>query len=193
MPSERCRFGMNSLARAAPWAYGRPSGCSECSDAVSSHKAAKGVDIGRIRLRFFAQSRKGRRHDSGNLSWLVEASGRRLFVKTAGPTGSPPPGAPGPTLDHAARIKLLRNAIDLASSCNHPALPRLLHVIESPAGPALVYEGVAGELVGVPRWQRRDPASAYQRFARLPACQPARMDRPASVASFVDGWCTARS
>jgi serine/threonine-protein kinase len=107
--------------------------------------------------------------DSGNVSWQVESNAQRLFVKTAGPTGPPPPGRPRPYLDHEARVRLLRNAIDLASSCRHPALPRLLNVIESPAGPALIYEAAAGELVGCPRWQRQDPASAYQRFAHLPA------------------------
>jgi serine/threonine-protein kinase len=64
---------------------------------------------------------------------------------------------------------LLRNAIEIASSCRHPALPGLLNVIEAPTGPALIYEGVAGQLVGVPSAQRRDPASAYQRFTHLPA------------------------
>jgi serine/threonine protein kinase, bacterial len=121
--------------------------------------------------------------DSGNISWLVEAGGlvetgglvdtggTRLFVKTAGLDVPTRPGAPTPYLDHAGRVRLLRNAAELARSCTHPALPRLLHVIESPHGPALVYEGVEGELVGGPREARDDPASAYQRFARLPADQ----------------------
>jgi serine/threonine protein kinase, bacterial len=49
-------------------------------------------------------------------------------------------------------------------------------VIETPIGPMLVYPAVAGELIGitnrpgVSRDQlREDPASAYQRFAHLPA------------------------
>lgn len=107
--------------------------------------------------------------DSGNLSWLVVSGGRRLFVKTAG-TGQPPaPGEPVPYLDHAGRVGLLRNAIDLARSCDHPALPALLNVIESPAGPALVYEGATGELIGVPSAERDNPSSTYRRFAHLPA------------------------
>src|SRR4029079_3228378 len=61
------------------------------------------------------------------------------------------------------------NAVELATSCSHPALPRLLNVIESPSGPALVYEAAEGELLHVPRAARSDPASAYQRFAHLPA------------------------
>jgi serine/threonine-protein kinase len=107
--------------------------------------------------------------DSGNLSWLVDTSAGRLFVKTAGPPGRQPPGALVPYLDHDARVRLLRNAIELAASCRHPALAQLLNVIETPAGPALIYECAMGELVGVARERRTDPASAYQRFAHLPA------------------------
>jgi serine/threonine-protein kinase len=107
--------------------------------------------------------------DSGNVSWLVETSGGRLFVKTAGTTAPPVPGAPVPYFDHAGRIELLRNAVDVARSCDHEALPRLLNVIESPEGPALVYEAASGDLVRVPPDQRDDPASPYQRLAHLPA------------------------
>jgi serine/threonine protein kinase, bacterial len=107
--------------------------------------------------------------DSGNVSWLVDVGDRHLFVKTAGPDAPPPPGAATPYFDHAGRVGLLRNAVELARSCDHPALPRLLNVIESPAGPALVYEAAPGELLNVPRARRGDPASAYQRFAHLPA------------------------
>ena len=107
--------------------------------------------------------------DSGNVSWLVEVAGRRLFVKTAGRDAPPPPGGTVPYFDHAGRVALLRNAVDLAESCRHPALPRLLNVVESPSGPALVYEAAAGELVGVPRVARDDPRSSYQRFAHLDA------------------------
>ena len=46
-------------------------------------------------------------------------------------------------------------------------MPRLLNVIESPSGPALVDEGVEGELVHARRAERSDPTSAYQRFAHL--------------------------
>ncbi len=107
--------------------------------------------------------------DSGNVSWLVDVGERRLFVKTAGTDAPPAPGDPVPYFDHAGRVSLLRNAVDLAGSCRHRALPRLLNVIESPSGPALVYEAARGELVGVRREARHDPASAYQRFAHLPA------------------------
>jgi serine/threonine-protein kinase len=109
--------------------------------------------------------------DSGNVSWLVDVGDRRLFVKTAGSDSPPRPGARVPYLDHEGRVRLLRNAVDIAASCRHPALARLLHVIESPQGPALVYEGAPGDLVWVPRASRSDPSSAYQRFAHLPGEQ----------------------
>lgn len=107
--------------------------------------------------------------DSGNVSWVVEAPEGRLFIKTAGTGASPPPGAPTPYFDHPGRVRLLRNAVDLARSCDHPALPALLNVIETPTGPMLVYRAAPGELIGAPAALRADPASAYQRFASLPA------------------------
>jgi serine/threonine-protein kinase len=103
------------------------------------------------------------------VSWLVDIGDRRLFVKTAGEVCDPKPGAPVPYLDHTGRVRLLRNAVDLATSCRHRALARLLNVIESPSGPALVYEAARGELVGAARGARADPLSPYQRFARLRA------------------------
>lgn len=107
--------------------------------------------------------------DSGNVSWLVDTPQGRYFVKTAGLTNDHGSHIPAPYLDHSGRVGLLRNAIKLAASCEHEALPRLLNVIESPTGPALVYEAAPGELVGVPLEQREDPTSAYRRFAHLPA------------------------
>lgn len=113
---------------------------------------------------------------SGNVSWLVEDSGTRLFVKTAGTDTPPQTSEPRPYFDHAGRVRLLRNAVELSRSCPHPALADLLNVVESPAGPMLIYEAVPGELVGVTSKPvsggsarlRQDPTSAYQRFANLP-------------------------
>jgi serine/threonine-protein kinase len=105
--------------------------------------------------------------DSGNVSWLVDAHGELLFVKSAGPR-QPAPGAPRPALDHEGRVALLDNAVELARSCDHPALASLRNVIATATGPALVYAAAPGELVGVERARRTDPASPYQRFARLP-------------------------
>lgn len=109
--------------------------------------------------------------DSGNVSFLVDVGPRQLFVKTAGVPGAAHPGSPAPHFDHDGRVRLLRNAVDLASSCAHPTLACLLNVIETPAGPALVYEAARGELIHVPGPERSDPTSAYQRFAQLPAEQ----------------------
>jgi serine/threonine-protein kinase len=109
--------------------------------------------------------------DSGNVSWLVKVKDQRLFVKTAGGQDGANHGGSVPHFDHAGRVNLLRNAVELAGSCSHSALPRLLNVIESPSGPALVYEAATGDLVHVPPDGRDDPDSAYQRFAHLPAEQ----------------------
>jgi len=102
--------------------------------------------------------------DSGNLSYGVQIEGERHFVKTAGR-----PEDPRPFLTHEQRVELLRNAARLYDVCNHFTLPRLYRVIESPAGPMLVYEWIDGDLVGTPRALREEPGSAFQRFRRLPS------------------------
>lgn len=101
--------------------------------------------------------------DSGNISYGVRVGGERFFVKTAGRPDDPRPYSP-----HPIRVALLRNAACLSGGCDHPALPRLYNVIESPDGPLLVYEWVDGELLGVSRERRDDPHSPHQRFRRLP-------------------------
>ena len=83
-----------------------------------------------------------RTQDSGNISYGVQIADRRYFVKTAGLIDDD-----SPYLDHAARVELLRNAARLAQSCDHPILPPLRQVIESPNGPMLFYDWVEGELV----------------------------------------------
>jgi hypothetical protein len=105
-----------------------------------------------------------RTQDSGNLSFGVESSGGRWFVKTAGQ-----PDDPAPYLPYEERVALLLNAQRLAHAVSHPALPALQGVIQSAWGPMLIYEWAAGELVGVPAARRADPESAFQRFRRLPA------------------------
>ncbi|WP_062348795.1 hypothetical protein [Herbidospora yilanensis] len=102
------------------------------------------------------------RQDSGNVSYGVAADGHRHFVKTAGHPDDTP------FLTHAQRVDLLRNAVRLARAYRHPALPALRAVIDSAHGPMLVYDWADGELVGVPREHRDDPASAYRRFLALP-------------------------
>jgi serine/threonine-protein kinase len=94
----------------------------------------------------------------------VRIGAERYFVKTAGQ-----PADSRPALRHAARVALLRNAVRVHASCSHPILPPLRAVIESPSGPLLVYPWVDGELLGVPRDQRENPSSSFQRFRSLPA------------------------
>lgn len=103
------------------------------------------------------------RQDSGNVSYGVEVEGVRYFVKTAGRVEDEVP-----YLAHPERVALLRNAARSGMAYRHPALPRLHRVIESPDGPALVYDWVDGELLYAPGAAREDPDSAYQRFRRLP-------------------------
>lgn len=101
--------------------------------------------------------------DSGNISYGIQVGAERCFVKTVGLVDDPLP-----VPDHASRVALLRNAVRLNASVTHSTLPPLLGVIESPDGPLLVYPWIGGELLGVPREQRDDPQSAFQRFRHLP-------------------------
>ncbi|MBX3014232.1 MAG: hypothetical protein KF832_22105 [Caldilineaceae bacterium] len=104
--------------------------------------------------------------DSGNVSYGVQIDGERYFVKTAGD-----PADTRPYLSHAARVALLRNAVQLAHNSEHAALIPLRQVVESPVGPLLVYAWVDGELVGVSSSQRENPTSPYQRFRALPSAE----------------------
>lgn len=94
--------------------------------------------------------------DSGNLSYGVRIADRRYFVKTAGERGNT-----AAYLGFDERVGLLRNAVELAQSVSHSALPPLHAVIESPSGPLLVYAWRDGDLLG-----RRHPA--HERFRALP-------------------------
>ena len=114
--------------------------------------------VGRLFARF-----DSRTQDSGNVSFGLEAGGRRWFVKTAGDPASPA------FLNHAERVVLLGNAEQLARDFAHPALPALRAVAASAWGPMLVYDWADGELLHAPAERRGDPASAFQRFRRLPA------------------------
>jgi serine/threonine protein kinase, bacterial len=101
--------------------------------------------------------------DSGNVSYGVRVGTERFFIKTAGLRSAQV------FLSYDARIALLRNAIKLSGSLSDPTLPALRQVVETPEGPLLVYDWVDGELVGVTRARRSDPASAFARFRALPA------------------------
>jgi serine/threonine-protein kinase len=104
-----------------------------------------------------------RTQDSGNISYGVLVGDMRFFVKTAGM-----PENSKAHLSHERRVALLRNAVSFRRHLDHHALPELLNVIEAPHGPMLVHEWVPGELLGVERSRRVDPASAFQRFRALP-------------------------
>ncbi|WP_433022278.1 hypothetical protein [Kribbella sp. CA-294648] len=106
----------------------------------------------------------GDTQDSGNVSYGVQQAGRRYFVKTAGD-----PADPEPSTGFERRVEILRNAARLADSVRHPLLPEYHGLIESPAGPLLVYEWRDGELLGRPREPGED--SAAQRFRALPVEQ----------------------
>ena len=105
-----------------------------------------------------------RSQDSGNLSYGVQTAQGRYFVKTAGH-----PDDPNPFLNHSERVSLLRNAVQLRRSCDHPTLPPLHQVIESPNGPLLIYQWADGELLRVEAGLRNDPQSTFQRFRQLPS------------------------
>ena len=96
--------------------------------------------------------------DSGNVSYGVRVGERRFFVKTAGRADDS---------EHAARVARLRNAVAIATCCQHHALSVLDHVIESPSGPLLVYDWFDGELLGVSSARRDDPTSSFARFRAL--------------------------
>lgn len=101
--------------------------------------------------------------DSGNISYGVEAAGRRFFVKTPGEVGVSTAWA-----DHRARGDLLRNAAVLARSLSHRALPVLHHIVEAPDGPLLVYDWAEGLLLRVEAEERTRPGSSFHRFVHLP-------------------------
>ncbi|TCC49906.1 serine/threonine protein kinase [Kribbella capetownensis] len=107
--------------------------------------------LGTIFARFGADTQ-----DSGNVSYGVQTGAARYFVKTAGD-----PANTDPYLGFGGRVALLRNAVALAESVVHPALPTLHAVIESPGGPLLVYDWRDGELLGI-------RSAAHERFRALP-------------------------
>lgn len=110
-----------------------------------------------------------RAHDSGNVAWIVATDAGEFFAKSAGTAAPPVPGGPVPYFDHPGRVRLLRNAVDIAASCYHRSLARLRNVVETSDGPLLVYDCAPGDLIGTTREHRADPASPYRRFAALPA------------------------
>lgn len=117
--------------------------------------------VGQIETIFGAQTQ-----DSGNISYGVRVEGTSYFVKSAGH-----PDSTSSYFAHAGRTELLRNAVRLRQSADHETLPALYNTIESPHGPLLVYEWVAGDLLRVEKKDRNDPAQSYARFRHLPITQ----------------------
>jgi hypothetical protein len=101
--------------------------------------------------------------DSGNVSYGVEPGDTRYFVKTAGD-----PARTTAALSHPERVELLRTAVRLASTIEHPTLPAYHGTLESLDGPMLVYSWSDGEHLGTDHSARNDPATAFQRFRALP-------------------------
>lgn len=125
------------------------------------------------------------KQDSGNVSFGVEADGRRYFVKTSGP-----PDAIAP-LAHADRLALLGNAERLAGSVSHAALTRFARSCAGAWGRALVYEWADGEHLHAKRERRDDPATAWQRFLHLPQGERVAVVRTLldlHVALAAKGW-----
>ncbi|HVX44242.1 MAG TPA: hypothetical protein VHC49_10165 [Mycobacteriales bacterium] len=110
--------------------------------------------VGTVFARFGADTQ-----DSGNISYGLRAGDARYFVKTAGD-----PADTKAYFDLGGRIALLRNAVELAESVVHPALPVLHAVIESPGGPLLAYEWRDGDLLSI-------RCAAHERFRALPVAE----------------------
>ena len=105
--------------------------------------------------------------DSGNISYGVRLKGKRYFIKTAGNMDT----LGGSRLPYNVRVSLLRNAVCVSNSCNHPSKPILHRVIESTLGPMLIYDWADGQLVYATATTRNDPLSAFYRFRSLPVIE----------------------
>ncbi len=125
-------------------------------DRISAEPAAYLAEAGAVFAQFGPPSQ-----DSGNVSYGVQIDGCRFFVKTTDPNA-------GVYLGYPERIALLRNAVDLNQRVDHLLLPELLNVMESAAGPMLVYQWVSGELLRARNGMRE---SAHERFRCLPVAE----------------------
>ena len=141
---------------------GRPPGLPPTPLLTTAETALPAIEFlgacGEVFARFDLETQ-----DSGNISYGVESAGRRFFVKTPGDLGFSTDWA-----DHGGRADLLRNAVAVARSLTHRALPALHHVVEAPDGPLLVYDWVEGLLLRVPAEERTRPGSSFYRFVHLP-------------------------
>ncbi|WP_405058080.1 hypothetical protein OG474_35805 [Kribbella sp. NBC_01505] len=81
--------------------------------------------------------------DSGNISYGVTIDGHRYFVKTPGIPDDPKPFAPAPR-----RQEAVRRYGRLAAEIEHDTLPAYHGLIETPWGPALVFDWREGDHLG---------------------------------------------
>ncbi|TDD49856.1 serine/threonine protein kinase [Kribbella antibiotica] len=81
--------------------------------------------------------------DSGNISYGVTVDGYRYFVKTAGRPDDPKPFSPA-----EQRQEGVRRAGQLAAEIEHDTLPAYHGLIETPWGPALVFDWREGDHLG---------------------------------------------
>lgn len=108
-----------------------------------------------------------RTQDSGNISYGVESSsGERLFLETAG-NDEPSPGGSS----HAERVVALRRAAEMHRGLEHPALVRLIELVEAADGIVAVYEWFDGDLLRSPAEKREDPHEPGSRFRDLPTAE----------------------
>ena len=106
-----------------------------------------------------------RTQDSGHVSYgVVDASGRRWFVKTS---GDDTPSAGGASRDE--RVRALARSAEVTHAVAHPALIPVERMLRADDGIALVTAWFPGELLRSPAERREDPEEAGNRFARLPA------------------------
>ncbi|MEZ0369237.1 MAG: serine/threonine protein kinase [Candidatus Sericytochromatia bacterium] len=89
--------------------------------------------------------------DSDCIGYGLETGQLRYFVKAARVSKA---------------VAGLERAIEMAAALTHPAMPRLLNVVRTPAGPALVYEWAAGVHL-----YRGSPEKGQERFLTLPEAE----------------------
>ncbi|WP_138753264.1 serine/threonine protein kinase [Paenibacillus sinopodophylli] len=124
--------------------------------------------------------------DSGNISFGIEKSGRKYFVKYAGARLA---AFSGNTNDAISR---LRAAIPLYEQLKHPSLIELVDHIELESGYAAIFQWFEGESLH-PHWsfpppaKYVNPASPYFRFKQLPAARRLlALDRIFAFHSFIE-------
>ncbi|WP_439936587.1 hypothetical protein ACS3YM_11575 [Nocardia sp. N13] len=125
-----------------------------------------------------------RTQDSGHVSYgVVDAGGRRWFVKTS---GDDQVSAGGASRDERARA-LVRSA-EVTHAVAHPALIPVERVLRADDGIVLVTAWFPGELLRSPAERRDDPGEAGNRFARLPADEvAAALDQVIDLHVWLDG------